>query len=112
MPYMNSVTIIGYVGADPEQRQARNGNSSKFTVLSVATQRAWKNAEDEWTSKTLRPSGTECALYGICQRSKLNQQTFGANAFHPTSWARCPLTSPDSLREAKFNALPLFVATR
>jgi single-stranded DNA-binding protein len=52
MPYMNSVTIIGYVGADPEQRQARNGNSSKFTVLSVATQRAWKNAEDEWSSKT------------------------------------------------------------
>jgi single-strand DNA-binding protein len=52
MPYLNSVTIIGFVGADPEQRQARNGNSSKFTVLSVATQRAWKNVEDEWSSKT------------------------------------------------------------
>jgi len=37
-------------GADPEQRQARN-NGSKFTVLSVATQRSWKNAEDEWVSK-------------------------------------------------------------
>jgi single-strand DNA-binding protein len=34
----------------PEQRQARN-NGSKFTVLSVATQRSWKNAEDEWVSK-------------------------------------------------------------
>jgi Single-strand binding protein family len=45
-----SVTIVGFVGADPEQRQARN-NSSKFTVLSVATQRSWKNAEDEWVSK-------------------------------------------------------------
>jgi hypothetical protein len=33
-----SVTIIGFVGADPEQRQSRN-NGSKFTVLSVATQR-------------------------------------------------------------------------
>ena len=37
MSYLNSVTIIGFVGADPEQRQARNNNGSKFTVLSVAT---------------------------------------------------------------------------
>jgi Single-strand binding protein family len=50
MSYLNSVTIVGLVGADPEQRQARN-NGSKFTVLSVATQRSWKNAEDEWVSK-------------------------------------------------------------
>ena len=50
MSYLNSVTIIGFVGADPEQRQARN-NGSKFTVLSVATQRSWKNAEEEWVSK-------------------------------------------------------------
>ena len=51
MSYLNSVTLVGFVGADPEQRQARN-NGSKFTVLSVATQRSWKNAEDEWASKT------------------------------------------------------------
>jgi single-strand DNA-binding protein len=51
MSYMNSVTIIGFVGADPEQRQAK-GNGSKFTVLSVATQRSWKNSEDEWVAKT------------------------------------------------------------
>jgi single-strand DNA-binding protein len=51
MSYMNSVTIIGFAGADPEQRQAKS-NGSKFTVLSVATQRSWKNADDEWTSKT------------------------------------------------------------
>ena len=49
--YLNSVTIVGFVGADPEQRQAK-GNGTKFTVLSVATQRSWKNAQDEWTSKT------------------------------------------------------------
>jgi single stranded DNA-binding protein len=48
---MNSVTIIGFVGADPEQRQAKS-NGSKFTVLSVATQHSWKNADDEWSSKT------------------------------------------------------------
>jgi single-strand DNA-binding protein len=51
MSYLNSVTLVGFVGADPEQRQA-NGSGAKFTVLSVATQRSWKNAQDEWTSKT------------------------------------------------------------
>ena len=51
MSYLNSVTLVGFVGSDPEQRQAK-GNGSKFTVLSVATQRSWKNAEDEWSSKT------------------------------------------------------------
>jgi hypothetical protein len=39
--YLNSVTIAGFAGADPEQRQAK-GNGTKFTVLSVATQRSWK----------------------------------------------------------------------
>ncbi len=51
MPYLNSVSIIGFVGADPEQRQIKK-NGAKFTVLSVATQRSWKNAENEWVSKT------------------------------------------------------------
>ena len=39
MSYLNSVTLVGFVGADPEQRQAK-GNGSKFTVLSVATERS------------------------------------------------------------------------
>jgi single stranded DNA-binding protein len=71
MSYLNSVTIVGFVGADPEQRQARN-NGSKFTVLSVATQRSWKNAEDEWVSKVewhriaiFRPRLAEAVLSGI-----------------------------------------------
>ena len=51
MSYLNSVTLVGFVGADPEQRPARR-NGSKFTVLSVATQRSRKNAEDEWATKT------------------------------------------------------------
>jgi single stranded DNA-binding protein len=49
--YLNAVTIVGFVGADPEQRQSRN-NGAKFTVLSVATRRSWKNAQEEWSSKT------------------------------------------------------------
>ena len=48
---MNSVTIVGFVGADPEHRQARN-DGSKFAVRSVAKQRSWKNAEDEWARKS------------------------------------------------------------
>ena len=51
MSYLNSITLVGFVGSDPEQRQTK-GNGSKFTVLSVATQRSWKNADDEWSSKT------------------------------------------------------------
>lgn len=51
MPYLNSVSIIGFVGADPERRQVKKSGSN-FTVLSVATRRSWKNAEDEWVSKT------------------------------------------------------------
>jgi single-strand DNA-binding protein len=49
--YLNSIQIIGFIGKDPERRQARS-NGSTFTVLSVATQRSWKNADDEWASKT------------------------------------------------------------
>jgi single-strand DNA-binding protein len=49
--YLNSVTIVGFVGANPEQRQGK-GSGTKVTVFSVATQRSWKNAQDEWTSKT------------------------------------------------------------
>ena len=51
MSYLNSATIVGFVGADPEQRQAKS-NGAKFAVLSVATQRSWKNAQDKWSSKT------------------------------------------------------------
>jgi single-strand DNA-binding protein len=49
--YLNSIQIIGYVGKDPDRRQVR-GNGAPYTVLSVATQRSWKNAQDEWQSKT------------------------------------------------------------
>jgi single-stranded DNA-binding protein len=54
MSFLNSVTLVGFVGADPEQRQAWN-NGWRFTVLSFATQRSWKNAQDEWSSKAEWP---------------------------------------------------------
>jgi single-strand DNA-binding protein len=51
MSYLNSVTLVGFVGSDPQQYQAKR-NAAKMTVLSVATRRSWKNAQDEWISKT------------------------------------------------------------
>jgi single-strand DNA-binding protein len=47
----NAIQIIGSLGRDPEQREAR-ANGAPFTVLSVATRRAWKNAEGAWESRT------------------------------------------------------------
>jgi len=51
MSYLNSVTLIGFVGSDPQQYQAKP-KGPRMTVLSVATRRSWKNADDEWISKT------------------------------------------------------------
>jgi hypothetical protein len=49
--YLNHVQLIGFLGKDPEKRQVR-GNGANFTVLSVATQQSWKDANEEWQSKT------------------------------------------------------------
>jgi len=48
---INHVQLIGFLGKDPEKRQAR-GNGENFTVPSVATQQSWKDSNDEWQSKT------------------------------------------------------------
>jgi single-strand DNA-binding protein len=47
----NAIQIIGNLGRDPEQREAR-ANGAPFTVLSVATRRSWKNTQGEWESRT------------------------------------------------------------
>jgi single-strand DNA-binding protein len=47
----NSIQIIGNLGRDPEQREAR-ASGAPFMVLSVATRRSWKNAQREWESRT------------------------------------------------------------
>ena len=49
--YLNHVQLIGFLGKDPEKRQVRD-NGTNFTVLSVATQQSWKDANDEWQSRT------------------------------------------------------------
>jgi single-strand DNA-binding protein len=47
----NTIQIIGNLGRDPEQREAR-ANAARFTILSVATRRSWKNTEGNWESRT------------------------------------------------------------
>jgi Single-strand binding protein family len=50
--YLNHVSIIGFLGKDPEQRKTRSNGNNNFLVLSVATQEWWKDANDERQSKT------------------------------------------------------------
>lgn len=92
MSYLNSVTIVGFVGADPEQRQARN-NGSKFTVLSVATQRSWKNANGSRKS-----SGIASRFFALAWPSPFS--TASGKAL--TSWSKAASSArPTGRRTAK-----------
>ena len=47
--YENKVQLIGYLGKNPEHKNTKSDR--KFAVLSLATQRAWKDANEEWQRK-------------------------------------------------------------
>ena len=49
--YQNRVHLIGYLGKNPEHKSVR-ASERKYAVLSLATQRSWKGADEEWHSKT------------------------------------------------------------
>ncbi len=49
--YQNRVHLIGYLGRNPEHKLVRESDR-KYAVLSLATQRSWKGADEEWHSKT------------------------------------------------------------
>ena len=49
--YVNVVHLIGYLGRNPEHKSVR-ATDRKYAVLSLATQRSWKGADEEWHSKT------------------------------------------------------------
>jgi single-strand DNA-binding protein len=49
--YQNRVHLIGYLGKNPEHQSVR-ASDRKYAVLSLATQRSWKGADEEWHSKT------------------------------------------------------------
>jgi single-stranded DNA-binding protein len=43
----NKAQLIGFLGADPEQKENNNGNT--YAVLSVATTTSWKKPNsEEW----------------------------------------------------------------
>ena len=50
MKDINEVTLLGHVGRDPEVKTFDNGDT--LTRFSVATNRNWKNKNDEWVSDT------------------------------------------------------------
>jgi len=45
--YENKVQLIGYLGKNPEHKKAKK-TSRTFAILSLATQSAWKDANEEW----------------------------------------------------------------
>ncbi len=49
--YQNRVHLIGYLGKNPEHKSVK-GSDRKYAVLSLATQRSWNGADEEWHSKT------------------------------------------------------------
>jgi single-strand DNA-binding protein len=49
--YQNRVHLIGYLGKNPEHKSVR-ASDRKYAVLSLATRRTWKAADEEWHSKT------------------------------------------------------------
>lgn len=58
---VNRVTLIGFLGKDAEVRHTRN-NETPFTVLSLATNRSWKDPESgEYKSEV---SWHRCVAFG------------------------------------------------
>ena len=58
--YSNRVTLIGFIGKDAQVRQTRN--QTRFTVLSLATKRSWKDRESgEYKSQT---TWHRCVAFG------------------------------------------------
>jgi len=47
---LNRLTLMGFVGADAEEKT--NSKGSTYTTFSVATKTSWKNAEGAWESRT------------------------------------------------------------
>ena len=48
--YLNRLTIIGFLGNDPETKSTSSGKT--FAQFSVATKTSWKDDKGEWQSNT------------------------------------------------------------
>src|SRR5258708_2040667 len=49
--HINVVHLIAYLGKNPEHKSVK-ASDRKYAVLSLASQRSWKGADEEWHSKT------------------------------------------------------------
>jgi single-strand DNA-binding protein len=47
---INRVTLLGYVGTNPELLVSKGGR--EYARLNVATKRSWKNGEGKWEEQT------------------------------------------------------------
>ena len=47
--YLNRITLIGFLGSDPEKKVS---NTTNIAVFSLATQTSWKNDAGTWESRT------------------------------------------------------------
>jgi len=83
--YSNRVTLIGFLGKDPEVHNTRN--QAPFTVLSLATKRGWKDRESgEYKSQTTWDRCVFSAKLPNTQRNQPKTRTFRSNAsFIPVS---------------------------
>lgn len=57
--YLNRVTLVGFLGKDAEVRTTQNQKS--FTVLSLATQRRWKDETGEYQKQV---TWHRCVVWG------------------------------------------------
>ena len=48
--YLNRLTIMGFLGNDPETKSTNSGKN--FAQFSVATKTSWKDDKGEWQSNT------------------------------------------------------------
>jgi hypothetical protein len=115
MSYLNSVTIVGFVGADPEQRQARN-NGSQFTVLSVATQRSWKTQKTNGSRKSSGIASRYFApgwlrLFSTTSRKALTCSSKAALLARPTSRRMAKARRPRLPRSLRGRFAPMLCAS-
>jgi single-strand DNA-binding protein len=90
--YQNRVDLIGYLGKNPEHKSVKT-TDRKYAVLSLATQRSWKGADEEWHSKTEWHRIVAWNVSGEYVAAKLRK------AITSTSRARCEQHLPEGVRQ-------------
>jgi single-stranded DNA-binding protein len=85
---MHVVHLIGYLGKNPEHKSVK-GSDRKYAVLSLATQRSWKGADEEWHSKT--EWHRVCVIWNLSVRQTAHYDP--CIHFLPAAALSCPIVS-------------------